>query len=233
MIAAHVTSKRSALALWTTTRPRTLLAPPKYSPTMAPMRLSVAPILSAVKKYGRALGNRTSRRMVHSDAAYDRISSSAAGSTWVSPRVTLTTTGKKTRTATIIILDSGLSTPNQLFISGANAMIGTALAPIASGSSSSRAVANRAVRAATMTPAAVPMASPPRASKSVETAATRSGQLPASQFSPSAPTMAVGAGTGKRPRGQDADDRLPEHDDRHEHDDRRQVVAEPRRARLG
>ena len=45
--------------------------------------------------------------------------------------MTLTTTGKKTRTATIIILDSGLSTPNQLFMSGAKAMIGTALAPIA------------------------------------------------------------------------------------------------------
>ena len=120
------------------------------------MRLSVVPTLRAVKKYGRALGIADLRRIVHSDAAYERISSSAAGSTWVSPRVTLTTTGKNTSTATIIILDSGLSTPNQLFMSGAKAMIGTALAPTASGRSSSRAVANRAVRNATTTPARRP-----------------------------------------------------------------------------
>ena len=37
-------------------------------------------------------------------------------------------TGKKTSTAAIIILDSGLSTPNQLFMIGAKAMIGIALA---------------------------------------------------------------------------------------------------------
>ena len=40
-IAAHVTSNRSALALWTMIRPRTSDAPPKYSPTIAPIRLSV------------------------------------------------------------------------------------------------------------------------------------------------------------------------------------------------
>ena len=40
-IAAHVTSKRSALALWTMIRPRTSDAPPKYSPTIAPIRASV------------------------------------------------------------------------------------------------------------------------------------------------------------------------------------------------
>ena len=105
------------------------------------MRLSVVATFSAVKKYGSALGMRSTRRIVPSDAAYERISSSAAGSTWVSPRVTLTTTGKNTSTATIIIFDSGLRTPNQLFMSGAKAMIGTALAPMASGSSNSRAVA--------------------------------------------------------------------------------------------
>ena len=125
----------------TTTRPSTSLVPPKYSPTIAPMRLSVAATFSAVKKYGSAFGMRRTRRIVPSDAAYERMSSSAAGSTWVSPRVTLTTIGKKTSTATIIIFDSGLMTPNQLFMSGAKAMIGTALAPIASGSNNSRAVA--------------------------------------------------------------------------------------------
>ena len=33
-------------------------------------------------------------------------------------------TGKNTRTAAIIIFESGLSVPNQLFMSGANATIG-------------------------------------------------------------------------------------------------------------
>ena len=40
----------------TMTRPRTLRDPPKYSPTIAPMRLSVVATLRAVKKYGRAFG---------------------------------------------------------------------------------------------------------------------------------------------------------------------------------
>ena len=55
-MAAHVTSKRSALALCTTTRPSTSLEPPKYSPTIAPIRLSVAATFNPVKKYGSALG---------------------------------------------------------------------------------------------------------------------------------------------------------------------------------
>jgi hypothetical protein len=189
MIAAQVTSKRSAPALATMTWPRTLLVPPKYSPTIAPIRLRVVPTLRAVKKYGKAFGILTRRRTDDSDAAYERISSRAAGSTWVSPRVTLTRTGKKTRTATIIIFDSGLSTPNQLFMSGAKAMIGTALAPIARGSSSSRAVTKRAVRSATTTPAVVPMASPPNASMRVAVADVWSGQRPAPQFAPSASTI--------------------------------------------
>ena len=49
-IAAHVTSKRSADADCTTTRPITVDEPPKYSPTMAPMRLSVVASFSAVRK---------------------------------------------------------------------------------------------------------------------------------------------------------------------------------------
>ena len=196
MIAAHVTSNRNALALCTMTRPSTSFEPPKYSPTMAPIRLSVDPILRAVTKYGRAFGTRRTRRTVHSDAAYERSSSSAVGSTWVSPRVTFTTTGTKTSTATIIIFDSGLSTPNQLFMSGAKAMIGTALAPMATGRSSSRAVAKRAVKSDTTTPNRVPSPNPPTASNRVAPAALPSGQRPEVQFSASAVTMAVGVGSG-------------------------------------
>ena len=69
MIAAQVTSKRSAPALATMTWPRTLLVPPKYSPTIAPIRLSVVPTLRAVKKYGRAFGIRTCGGPSDSDAA--------------------------------------------------------------------------------------------------------------------------------------------------------------------
>ena len=67
--AAHVMSKRSALALWTIIRPSTLPWPPKYSATIAPMRLSVDASLSAVKKYGSAFGIRTLRRISPSVAA--------------------------------------------------------------------------------------------------------------------------------------------------------------------
>ena len=58
-------------------------------------------------------------------------------------------TGKNTSTAAIIIFESGLRTPNQLFMSGANAMIGTAPAAMASGRSAARALAQRAVANAT------------------------------------------------------------------------------------
>src|SRR3989304_1155090 len=193
-IAAQVTSKRSALALCTITRPRTTDAPPKYSPTMAPMRLSVVASLRAVKKYGRAFGIRTFLRIVPSPAAYERMSSNAAGSTWVRPRVTLAITGKKTRTAAIIILDSGASTPNQLLKSGAKAMIGTALAATAMGSSRPRVVAQRDVTNATATPAPVPRTRPPAASKSVAWAEANSGNCGLAQCSWSAAKMADGWG---------------------------------------
>ena len=95
-------------------------------------------------------------------------------------------TGKNTSTADIIILDSGLSTPNQLFMSGAKAMIGTALAADGERQEQPRAVTKRAVRNATTTPPTVPMTRPPSASNSVAAAALPIGQRPADQFSPSA-----------------------------------------------
>ena len=61
-------------------------------------------------------------------------------------------TGKNTRTAAIIIFESGLRTPNQLFMSGANAMIGMAPAAMASGNSASRADSQRAEANATSDP---------------------------------------------------------------------------------
>ena len=51
----------------------------------------------------------------------------------MSPRRVLIIVGKKQRTAAIAIFEKGLSSPNQLFVIGENAMIGTAFAAIASG----------------------------------------------------------------------------------------------------
>src|SRR6185503_16322202 len=49
-IADQVTSNRRALAPATTTRPRVSVSPPKYSPTTAPIRLSVVAIFRPVRK---------------------------------------------------------------------------------------------------------------------------------------------------------------------------------------
>ncbi len=104
-------------------------------------------------------------------------------------------TGKNTRTAAIIILASGLSTPNQLFMSGAKAMIGMAPAATASGSSASLADSQRAEANATATPATVPRMNPPTASIRV---ARADGQIenPSSQLFPRA--VAIWLGFGRR-----------------------------------
>src|SRR5437879_5127525 len=107
------------------------------------MTLKVVAIRSAVNQYGRAFGIRSLSSVARSPAAYEFMSSSAAGSTSVRPRIVLTMTGKKTMTATMVIRGSMLSTPNQLIVIGAKAMIGTVLAPTAIGMSVSRAVAQR------------------------------------------------------------------------------------------
>src|SRR4029079_16139621 len=103
-------------------------------------------------------------------------------------------TGKKTRTAAISAFDSGLSRPNQLFRSGANAMIGTAFAATASGRRIPRAVVQRAVARAAATPATVPITRPMRASWSVLIAAGWSAKRPLDQLSRSAAKIADGLG---------------------------------------
>src|SRR5256885_13303775 len=107
------------------------------------MSESVALTFRAVKMYGSAFGTRTFAKIASSLAAYERMSSSDAWSTRVSPRSVLIMIGKNTRTATTIIFESGFRIPNQLFMIGANAMIGTELAAIANGSSARLAVAQR------------------------------------------------------------------------------------------
>src|SRR4051794_26508074 len=140
------------------------------------MTLSVVAIRSAVNQYGIAFGPRSLLSVWRSLAAYDENSSSEAGSTLVSPRIVLTRTGKKTITATMVIRGRRLSGPNQLSVIGAKAMIGIALAPMATGSNRSRAVAQRAVARPQTVPNATPITSPPIASAPVKrTPLTRDG----------------------------------------------------------
>src|SRR5439155_13147513 len=155
---------------------------------------SVVATFIAVKKYGRAFGTRSLRKIVQSLAAYDRMSSTAAGSTSTRPRTTLAMTGKNTRIAAIRALDNGLTRPNQLFSSGAKAMIGTAFAATASGRRIPRAVTQRTDAKATRSPTVVPMTRPVSASWSVAVADGSNAKRPSAQFACSAARIAVGFG---------------------------------------
>jgi hypothetical protein len=102
-------------------------------------------------------------------------------------------TGKKTMTATIIILDSGLSIPNQLLSIGAKAIIGTELAAMATGIKLSLAVVQRAVAKATPTPNVLPMKNPPSASFVVN----QPTWMSKSKSSVNVPAILLGAGSKK------------------------------------
>ena len=78
-----------------------------------------------------------------------------------------TSTGKKQRIAGDRHFECGLSTPNQAFVIGANAMIGTALAAIAYGISASPTRRKRANTSATTIAAPEPITNPPSASLNV------------------------------------------------------------------
>src|SRR5258708_28651759 len=124
--------------------PSALVGPPKYSPTIAPIIESTAATLRPVNMNGSELGIRTRRNVAISPPAYERISSIEDGCTDVSPRSVLTIVGKKQSTAAIDIFEIGFSSPNQLFVIGANAMIGTAFAAIANGMSAAPTLRKRA-----------------------------------------------------------------------------------------
>jgi len=120
-----------------------------------------------VNMNGSDVGIRTCRKTSTFPAAYERISSIARGLTDVSPRNVFTITGKKQRTAAIAIFEKGFRSPNQLFVIGANAMIGTALAATANGISASPTVRKRARKSANRMPSPEPSAKPPSASLNV------------------------------------------------------------------
>src|SRR5882762_5329330 len=165
-IAAQAFANRKKAASVMMNCPSTDRDPPKYSATIAPISDRVALTLKAVKMYGSAFGARTLAKIAISLAAYERMSSSDAGSTRVRPRSVLIMIGKNTRIATTII-ESGFRIPNQLFMIGAKAMIGTEFAAIAKGSKARLAVAHRAIANATTSAATPPITRPPTASTSV------------------------------------------------------------------
>src|SRR5258706_2227182 len=113
--------------------PSALNAPPKYSPTMAPIIARTLATFNAVKTKGSAVGTRTRRQIASSDAAYERISSIWRGLALWSPRSVFTITGRKQRTAAIAIFEPGVTGLNHASKIGANAMIGIALAAMAIG----------------------------------------------------------------------------------------------------
>src|SRR6476659_9150264 len=99
---------------------------------IAPTTLAVAATLNAEKRYGSAHGNLTRHSVPHSEAAYERISSSLRGSVESRPRSVLMATGKKVRKA--LITATGIQTgrpwpPSQMTTIGAIARIGTVCEP--------------------------------------------------------------------------------------------------------
>src|SRR6188508_1463776 len=94
---------------------------------MAPIIARTVATFKPVKRYGSDVGMRTRWKMSRSRAAYERISSTDSGRTDVRPRSVFTIT------AAIAIFEAGERIPNQLFVIGAKAMIGTAFAAIAYG----------------------------------------------------------------------------------------------------
>jgi hypothetical protein len=121
-------------------------------------------IFKAEKTNGRLFGIRTRRNTTRCGAAYERMSSSDSGRTDVRPRSVLTSTGKKQRTAAITIFDHGLSVPNQAFVIGANATIGTAFAAIRYGIRALPRGRQRARTSARTNATEQPSAKPPSAS---------------------------------------------------------------------
>jgi len=83
--------------------------------------------LKAVKRYGSEAGSRSFQRIWSVLDAYERVSSSARGSTDVSPRRVLIATGKNVRKAAMIETENQSGKPlppNQMTTIGATARIG-------------------------------------------------------------------------------------------------------------
>src|ERR1700674_2277129 len=125
---------------------------------MAPIIERTVATFSPVNMCGSEFGIRTRQNVESRPAAYDCISSIDDGWTEVSPRSVLIITGKKQSSAAIAIFEKGFSRPNQLFMIGANAMIGIALAATAYGMKAPASGRHAANSSATRTPRPDPRA---------------------------------------------------------------------------
>src|SRR3990170_1765444 len=171
------------------------------SPMTAPTTHAVAATLNAEKRYGKAAGTRSFQNTDHSRAAYDSISSTAAGSADRKPRTVLTVTGKNVRyaamTATRIqsvgVQPKMLRLPRPTTTIGASARIGIVCDATTYGMTPRCSTPNRAMSAPRTKPVVAPIAKPTAASLAVKSAASRSRSAssgsPSRMGSNSAPTM--------------------------------------------
>src|SRR3954454_8410279 len=120
VMAAHACSNWKSAAEFLIWKPSASSELRKYSPTTAPIIARTVPTFSAENRYGSELGSRTRRKMVTSEAAYERISSIEDGRTDVRPLVVFTITGKNTRIPAMAIFEVFSSGPNHWLVIGAN-----------------------------------------------------------------------------------------------------------------
>jgi hypothetical protein len=112
---------------------------PTHSPTTAPTTARVMPIFRPENSCGMACGSRTRRKICHSLACTERSRSSRLRSTELNPSAAVTTTGKKTISATTASFGV-MPRPSQTTSSGAIATFGTACEATIRGYSALRAI---------------------------------------------------------------------------------------------
>ena len=150
------------------------------SPMIAPTTHAVAATLNAEKRYGMAAGTRSFQNTDHSRAAYDSISSTAAGSAERSPRTVFTVTGKNVRYAAITatriqsfgVQPAMLTFPRPTTTIGASARIGIVCEATTYGMTPRWRTPKRAISAPSRKPIVAPIANPTAASLAVKSAAS-------------------------------------------------------------
>src|SRR5918994_2173309 len=148
------------------------------SPITAPTTLAVAAILNAEKRYGIAAGTRSFQNTDHSRAAYDSMSSTAAGSAERRPRTVFTVTGKNVRYAAITetriqsfgVQPAMLTFPSPTTTIGARARIGIVCEATTYGMIPRCKTPKRAISAPSRNPTVAPIANPTAASFAVNRA---------------------------------------------------------------
>jgi hypothetical protein len=155
-------------------RPIPPARPVEISATTTPTTDAVAARRSAGTRYGTAAGNRSLNNVCRHDAAYESISSTAAGGAEVSPLRVPTATGKNARNAPSTAADSHrghskapmCSFPPQLTTSGASAISGTVCDTTRYGRRPRSTTLKRAITIARPSPTSVPITNPASANRS-------------------------------------------------------------------